>query len=185
MHAEDAAGVLFHQNLAQAFAALVLRHIAAGIDKGKLLAIVLDALLLGGFLGFAHAGDLRIGIDHRRDGLVAHVVPLAGHMVDRNLGLPVGGVRQHRFAVDVAGRVHIRDVGHHVPVGYHRAPLQGDADILQADALGNRAAADGAQGLGGLAFDDLAVLFINHRAVLDLGDLACELEVHALLLIGL
>ena len=174
--------LLVHQDLAQAVAALVLGHKAAGIAHGQLLDLVIDALRLRFFLGQAAGGDFRLGVDDGRVGVIAHDVLLAQDGVDAYLGLAVGGVSQHDVAVAVACGEHAVDVGAALRVHDDAGAVGLDADVLKADALNVGAAADGEQHLVGRDFDLLAVgRFGDDLALFDGQALVAQQEGDALL----
>ncbi|MPM67535.1 hypothetical protein SDC9_114458 [bioreactor metagenome] len=111
------------------------------------------------------------------------MVLFAEHVVDGNLRLAVGRMRQHRLAVDVARGIHFGQVRLHKPVGHDRATLGQNADVLKADARARRAAADREQHLVGRLAHGLAVDFEYDRIRLHLGHLGRKQELDALLLI--
>ena len=183
VHADDVALLLIDENLADAVRTLVLGHEATGVAHGQLLHLVIDALLPALLLGAAHGGDLGVGVDHRRVGVVAHAVALAQDGVDGDLGLAVGGVGQHVVAVHVADGVHIRHIGAALRVGGDARTGEAHADALQAQALHVGAAADGQKHLVGGHGALLAARILDpHLAGLHGQALVAQQEAHTLLL---
>ena len=119
---------------------LVLARLLASIGN---LPTLISPLLLRRFLGQADAGDLGHGVDHARDDIVVHDAGQAGDILGDRDALVLGLVREHRAGDDVADRPDAGDLGREVVIGLDLAALVGrEADLVEAEAVGVRPAAD-------------------------------------------
>ena len=122
-----------------------------------------DALLLGLALGEAGPGDLRVGVDHGRDGAVVEGRRVAGDDLGGDLRLAAGLVGEHRAGGDVADGEDARVVGAAGLVGADDAlVVHDDLGVLEAEVGGVGLAADGDQ--------DLVEVVRRHLAVVRDGD---------------
>ena len=95
----------------------------------------------------AISGSLKMTAGMQRTSISALV---AGDDLGDDLGLVRRLVRQHRLAGHVADGVDAGHVGAQLAIGRHEAALDLHAQLLEPQALGVRAAADGDQHLVGL-----------------------------------
>ena len=99
--------------------------------------------LLQFLLGPPHPGDLRRGVDHRRDGAVIHLGGTPGDHLGHHHAFLGPLVRQHRPAHQVADRPDAIRAGAAVPVHLHVSSLgQDDPGALVDQAFGRRPSAD-------------------------------------------
>ena len=128
----------FHKSIGVAH-----RSGAAVGGEGEFADFVGDVTGFQFFLGLADRGDLRPGVNHAGNGVVVHVPGLPGEDLGHGDALILALVRQHRAGDHVTDRVDARNVGGVVRVDLHAlAVVQGDAGLLQTEALGVRTAAD-------------------------------------------
>ncbi|MNQ93076.1 hypothetical protein D3C85_1085230 [compost metagenome] len=186
MHAQYFIRAFVRQDLHEAFGLVVDLGPAVG-GEGELADPVGAALGLQLLLALAHGGDFRAGVDHVGDDVVIHLGGLAGNALDADDGLVLGLVRQHRAGGDVAYHPDPRRAALVAVVGEHAAWIGGQANGLQAQALGVGAATDGHQYVvGPEGFRQAAGGGFDgelHGVLIDLGagDLGTQLEAHALL----
>mmetsp|Transcript_23392 Transcript_23392/g.46635 ORF Transcript_23392/g.46635 Transcript_23392/m.46635 type:complete len:474 (-) Transcript_23392:95-1516(-) len=188
MHPENFIRFFIRQHLDEAIRASVRPGPRIGRKrKGPL--VVGHARLLQLLLGLSHGRHLRIGIDDARDGIVVDVSREPRHGLDRGDALLLRFMGEHGPVHGIPDR---KDGGHLRPeLSVHLDPSQpigGDAQRLQAQSVGVRAASGGDQdhvvGVGLLAapralFGGDVDPVVGHFRVCDLG---LELEFEPLLL---
>ena len=186
MDSEDLVVLLADDDLAYSLAALILCDKAAGVGHWKLDDRIFLAGSLGLLLGESDSGDLWVGIDDSRDGVVAHMIFLSKNIVDRDLALAARRVGQHREAGHVAGGIDSRNIRAHPAVHLDSARFSAtvqehlDSKVLKAESRDVGTAAHRDENL--VPADPLGValrILIDNGVALDSGDLALEAEVHA------
>ena len=95
--------------------------------------------------GLTHPCDLRIGVNHPRNGVEVDMPMLASNALSHGNALFLGLVRQHRAAHHIANRPDVGQVGFAVSVGHNRAALvqlQSDSFRGKPNRVGNAANRD-------------------------------------------
>ena len=138
MHAQDAVVVGVRKDLHQA-GALVGGQRATGGRERELAGAVGLAVGLEFLLGLAHPGDLRMGVDDRRDAIVVDQRFVASQPFDHHDPFLHALVRQHGTAHHVADGVDLRRIGGAKVVDEQKAALiEVHAAVLGEQALGER-----------------------------------------------
>src|SRR5690606_32277177 len=189
VHAQHAVGLGVCQHLHEA-GRLDHRHGATVGREGEAPGLVGDAFVLELLLGLADPGQLRLGVDHPRDGVEADVAGQASDQLGYGDAFLEALVRQHRAAHAVAHGPDAVHAGVAVLVDFDLAALvELHAAVVGQQALGRGPAADGHQqpvdGDGLLALlvgeGDLHLLLLALAGDFGLRDLGPEPDVQALL----